>query len=199
MFVTLSFFFLLSDSDCIYIQEEEEAERAPPGVDADTYQKVLQLREQKLDEEDRLSEFYASMQALKREHDDFVKRDAAIDASLQDTEVKIQKFQTQKQKKLNELFITVCAIRNLFFVCILNECLFVNRSLSKLTNFKTCLVGNSLVRTSLSPLCSRVMLCKPCINAFVISHELLCFIRPLFFFAQPSLTNACEIRKSQIC
>ena len=44
---------------------------------------------------------------MKKENESLVKKEKVIDSALKNTETEIQEFQTQKQKKLNELSVVV--------------------------------------------------------------------------------------------
>lgn len=80
---------------------------APDVVTEEMYERVVQLRDMRMDEEEKLQDFYNAMQSLKREHDGYIRREKEIDEAILQTEKKIQQFQTDKQRKLNELYIVV--------------------------------------------------------------------------------------------
>jgi hypothetical protein len=47
------------------------------------------------------------IQILKKENETLMKKEKVIDSALRNTETEIQEFQTQKQRKLNELDVVV--------------------------------------------------------------------------------------------
>ena len=58
-------------------------------------------------EEEVYADFQKGVDALKKENDMLIKKEKAIDKALKDTEDDIQKFQTDKQRKLNQLHVLV--------------------------------------------------------------------------------------------
>lgn len=95
------------DFDSEEDMDEEEEEICPPGCDPALYEKVCELREKRLDQEEVYSEFQKSIEVLKKENDTHIKKEKTIDKALKDTESDIQAFQTEKQRKLNELDVVV--------------------------------------------------------------------------------------------
>jgi len=93
------------DSDEELDGEEEEV--CPPGCDPALYEKVCELREKRLEQEDVYADFQKGVELLKKENDTLVKKEKVIDKALRDTEADIQAFQTEKQRKLNELHVLV--------------------------------------------------------------------------------------------
>ncbi|KAI9208942.1 uncharacterized protein BJ171DRAFT_171848 [Polychytrium aggregatum] len=91
------------DSD----SEGEGAEECPPDYDQGHFNKILTLRERRLDQEDALAEIQKAIEAIKKENDSLLKKEKTIDAALKSTENEIQEFQTQKQQKLNELDVVI--------------------------------------------------------------------------------------------
>jgi len=87
--------------------EEEEEEACPPGCDSALYDKVCELREKRLEQEEVYTDFQKGVEALKKENDMLIKKEKLIDKALKDTEADIQAFQTEKQGKLNELHVLV--------------------------------------------------------------------------------------------
>ena len=86
--------------------EDEEEDACPPGCDQTLYDKVLELREKRLDQEEILSEFQKAIDEMQRTCDRHINRQRQIDKDLGASQRDIQVFQTEKQKKLNE--IEVC-------------------------------------------------------------------------------------------
>jgi hypothetical protein len=87
--------------------EDQEEEKCPHDCDPSIFAKVLELRERKLDAEDVLMEIQKIIEALKKENEALIKKERVIHAGLKNTEEEIQDFQTQKQRKLNELDVVV--------------------------------------------------------------------------------------------
>ena len=97
----------MDDEDFDEDEEEEEEEVCPPGCDPSLYDKVCELREKRLEQEEVYADFQKGVEALRKENDMLIKKEKVIDKALQDTEVDIQSFQTEKQGKLNELHVLV--------------------------------------------------------------------------------------------
>jgi hypothetical protein len=93
------------DSD----EDEDEDDSCPAGCDQALYDKVLELREKRLDQEDILADFQKNIDELKKAHDRLAARERQIDKELVSTQKDIEMFQTEKQRKLNTLdvFVTV--------------------------------------------------------------------------------------------
>ena len=87
--------------------EEEGEETCPPGCDPSLYDKVCDLREKRLEQEEIYADFQKGVDMLKKENDMLIKKEKAIDKALKDTETDIQAFQTEKQGELNELHVVV--------------------------------------------------------------------------------------------
>jgi hypothetical protein len=91
------------DSD----EEEEVEETCPPGCEPSLYDKVCELREKRLDQEEVYTEFQKGIEALKKENDMLIKKEKAIDTALKTTEADIHSFHSEKQRKLNELHVVI--------------------------------------------------------------------------------------------
>jgi len=87
--------------------EDDEDEVCPPGCDQALYEKVMDLREKRLDQEDVIAEFLKSIDALKKEKDALMKKQKLIESSLKSIDGEIQEFQKEKQSKLNEIDVIV--------------------------------------------------------------------------------------------
>lgn len=87
--------------------DEEEEEVCPPGCDPALYEKVCELREKRLEQEEFYAEFQKGVEVLKKDNDNLIKKEKVIDKALRDTEGDIQAFQTDNQRKLNELHVVV--------------------------------------------------------------------------------------------
>ena len=68
---------------------------------------ICELREKRLEQEDVYTDFQKGVELLKKENDTLIKKEKVIDKALRDTEADIQAFQTEKQRKLNELHVLV--------------------------------------------------------------------------------------------
>lgn len=97
-----------SDEDSEYDSEEEEIDdTCPPGCEQQLYERVLELRDKKLDQEDILSEFQKAIDDLRKSNERQTTKERQIDKDLAQTGKEIQAFQTEKQRKLNELDIYI--------------------------------------------------------------------------------------------
>ncbi|TPX71174.1 hypothetical protein SpCBS45565_g01378 [Spizellomyces sp. 'palustris'] len=120
----------------------EGGEECPPDYDRASFARVLELREERLDQEDILAEIQKAVEVLKKENDALIKKEKIIDMALRTTESEIQEFQTQKQQKLNELDVVVplrlhqmqYLERNTLPTDLSPALVFVNEGLSKLRN-----------------------------------------------------------------
>jgi WD40 repeat protein len=88
-------------------EDEDEEDACPPGCDQTLYDKVLELREKRLDQEEILSDFQKAIDELTRNSDRHTTREKQINKDLAQTEKEIQSFQTEKQQRLNELDIVI--------------------------------------------------------------------------------------------
>ena len=95
------------DEDDSEYEDDEVDDSCPPGCDTQLYESVIELREKRLNQEDTLNDFQKQLDELKKAHDRHIGRERQIDKDLKSSEVEIQKFQTEKQKKINELLVTI--------------------------------------------------------------------------------------------
>ena len=95
------------DDDDFDEDEEEEEETCPAGCDPALYDKVCELREKRLEQEEVYAEFQKGVEALKKENDMLIKKEKIIDNALKATENDIQAFQNEKQAALNEISVMV--------------------------------------------------------------------------------------------
>eukprot|EP00899_Mesostigma_viride_P010867 jgi/Mesvir1/19782/Mv13079-RA.2 len=93
------------ESDDDYSDVEEEV--CPPGCEQALYDKVCDLREKKLDQEDAIKEFQAQMDVFKKDKDSFLKKQRTIEAAIKVIEEETQEFQKVKQNKLNEIDVVL--------------------------------------------------------------------------------------------
>merc|ERR1711871_1359034 len=94
-----------SDDDDDDDDDDDEEDACPPGCDQTLYDKVLELREKRLDQEEILNEFQKAIDELKRTGDRHKNRQVQIDKDLKGSKAEIQLFQNEKQKKLNEIMV----------------------------------------------------------------------------------------------
>ncbi|KAI8897709.1 WD40-repeat-containing domain protein, partial [Globomyces pollinis-pini] len=87
--------------------DEEFDEIIPSDCDPGLWQKILNIREKRLDQEEILGEVQKAVEALKKENDSLLKKEKIIGVALKNAEAEIQEFQTLKQRKLNELDVLV--------------------------------------------------------------------------------------------
>eukprot|EP00760_Papus_ankaliazontas_P006881 PhM_4_TR13208/c0_g1_i1/m.53123 len=80
-----------------------EEETCPDNCDEDTYYAILDLREERLDQEDMYADFQSSMQQLKKENTQLAQKQKAVETDLAKIEAEILAFQNEKQKQLNQL------------------------------------------------------------------------------------------------
>ncbi|KAJ3173567.1 Cilia- and flagella-associated protein 44 [Geranomyces variabilis] len=86
---------------------DDVPEDCPSDYDPGHFARILALREERLDQEDILVEIQKAVDVLKKENDALIKKEKISDQALRTTENEIQEFQTQKQRKLNELDVVV--------------------------------------------------------------------------------------------
>ena len=87
--------------------DEDEDDSCPAGCDQALYDKVLELREKRLDQEDILADFQKNIDDLKKTFDRLSNREKQIVKDLTSTEKDIESFQTEKQRKLNTLDVYI--------------------------------------------------------------------------------------------
>lgn len=102
-----------SESEEEYDEEEDEnmdggemeEERCPDGCEESVYERVLELREKRLDQEDVLNEMNKAVEELRKAGDRHQGKQKQIDKDISNTVLEIQAFQNEKQRKLNEVFV----------------------------------------------------------------------------------------------
>ncbi|CAM9684699.1 unnamed protein product [Scytosiphon promiscuus] len=87
--------------------EEEVDDSCPPGCDVGLYEKVLELRESRLDHEETLGEVQKATDEHKRNLDRQITRQRQIDKDLKQTATEIKAAQADKQTELNKLDVVV--------------------------------------------------------------------------------------------
>jgi len=87
--------------------QKKEDDSCPKDCDNLIYEKVMELREKRLDQEEILMEFEKAVDELKSQNVALISKEKQIDRSLAATEKEIELFQTEKQQFLNKIVITV--------------------------------------------------------------------------------------------
>jgi len=107
------------DDDDEDLDEEEVDDNCPPGCDVALYEKVLDLREKRLDHEEFIAETQKAMDDLKKTIERLRQREKQIDKDSRQTEAEIQQFHLQKQTALNQIEIVVplCISQIYAFTC----------------------------------------------------------------------------------
>lgn len=84
-------------------QDEEDEDVCPIGCESSVYERVLELREKRLEQEEVLTEFNASVAELNKRYQQLQVKEKSIDKELSATEKQIQDLQSDKQKELNQI------------------------------------------------------------------------------------------------
>merc|ERR1712028_143683 len=95
------------DEDDEGADDDDEEDACPPGCDQTLYDKVLELREKRLDQEEIISDFQKAIDELTRNNDRQTTREKQINKDLAQTEKEIEAFQTEKQQRLNMLDVVI--------------------------------------------------------------------------------------------
>lgn len=89
-------------------EEEDEAEEiCPPGCDQSLYEKVCDLREKRLDQEEIDVELKKQLETFNKEKESLKKKQNLINQSVKAINEEIISFQKEKQAKLNEIVLVV--------------------------------------------------------------------------------------------
>lgn len=99
-----------SEEDSDEDEDEMDEDAAPQGCDIQVYESVLDLREKRLDMEEALADIQKAVDELKKTHKKLLESEQRIDKEQNMTNKEIQQFQTDKQRKLNQVEI-VFALR----------------------------------------------------------------------------------------
>jgi len=94
-----------SDLDSDEDEDDMEEDICPQGCDMSIYESIIELRDKRLDMEDALIEIQKAVEELKKNHQRLLMEERRIDKDEKITEKDIQKFQTEKQHKLNQIGI----------------------------------------------------------------------------------------------
>lgn len=85
--------------------DEEDGDACPPGCDQLLYEKVCELRERRLNEEEALQEYNKSLDQTRKERESQNKKLKVIESALKAIERDITEFQREKQAELNKLTV----------------------------------------------------------------------------------------------
>jgi len=96
-----------SDSDDESDDSEDDDDSCPMHCDSAIYEKVLELRERRLEQEDQLAEFDKKIKELQTTYERHTNREKAIDKDLANTLKDIELFQSTKQRALNQIEVTI--------------------------------------------------------------------------------------------
>lgn len=90
-----------SDSD------DDDDDSCPLHCDSAIYEKVLELREKRLEQEEILADFNKAVVELNKTYERHQGRERTIDKELTSTEADIEAFQSEKQRALNQIEVTI--------------------------------------------------------------------------------------------
>ena len=79
-----------------------DGDGCPEGCDAALYDRVLALRDKRLDQEEMLAELKSTRDSLKRTQDQHVRQSTQIEKDQNLYATELQAFQTEKQRHLNK-------------------------------------------------------------------------------------------------
>merc|ERR1712136_311156 len=92
-------------------EEDMDDDTGPPqGCDVQVYESVIDLREKRLDMEEELQDIQKAVDELKKAYAKLLDAEKRVDKEQKATDAEIQQFQTDKQRKLNQVQI-VFALR----------------------------------------------------------------------------------------
>ena len=112
-----------SDDEDYYDESDEEDDleymddSCPDGCDQSLYDKVIALREKRLDHEDILAEFQKSVDELKKGYDRLQQREKQVNKDIASSILEIQSLQNEKQKSLMKSLYIVCSKRVKLLTC----------------------------------------------------------------------------------
>jgi len=108
-------------------ESSEEEEMCPDKVEKAVWEKVLELRERRLDHDEVSAEFKAGIDRLQKENDQLQKKEKQATAEQQGIEQEIEAFQNEKQEKFNALDVVVM-LRLDQIQCLVNDQLPLDQS-----------------------------------------------------------------------
>ncbi|KAG2482730.1 hypothetical protein HYH03_018361 [Edaphochlamys debaryana] len=82
-------------------------EVCPPGCDQSVYERVCDLREKRLDEEDMIAEFQKTIEVLRKEKEALAKKQRLVEQGLAAVNADMAEFQKEKQGRLNQVEVVV--------------------------------------------------------------------------------------------
>merc|ERR1711939_634988 len=88
-------------------ESSEEEEMCPDKVEKAVWEKVLELRERRLDHDEVSAEFKAGTERLNKENDQLQKKEKQATGEQKAIEAEIEAFQNEKQDKFNALDVVV--------------------------------------------------------------------------------------------
>nr|A8J1V4.1 RecName: Full=Cilia- and flagella-associated protein 44 [Chlamydomonas reinhardtii] len=97
-------------------------EVCPPGCDQSVYERVCDLREKRLDEEDMIAEFTKTIEVLRKEKEALAKKQRLVEQGLAAVNADMAEFQKEKQGRLNQVEVIV-ALRMHQIEYLLDGCL----------------------------------------------------------------------------
>jgi len=95
------------DDDDDEDDEEEVEDICPPGCDQMLFERILELREKRVDTEEVSADIQKGIEELKRTLARLKSREQQIIKEAQQTELEVQQFQLQKQAALNQISVVV--------------------------------------------------------------------------------------------
>ncbi|GBG93046.1 hypothetical protein CBR_g58401 [Chara braunii] len=87
--------------------DDDEEEVCPPGCDSGLYEKVCELRERKLDQDELINEIQKTLDTLKKEREGLHKKQKNIEAAVKGVEKEMEDFEKEKQSALNQIDVVV--------------------------------------------------------------------------------------------
>jgi WD40 repeat protein len=87
--------------------EDDDDDSCPLNCESAVYEKVLELREKRLEQEEVLADFNKTVGELNKTYERHQGKERAIDKELASTDQEIEAFQSEKQRALNQIEVTV--------------------------------------------------------------------------------------------
>lgn len=95
------------ESDFDEDEDSEEEDVCPAGCDQGLYDRVLELREKRLDQDEMLQSLNKSVEDLRKQYERYQQRERQIDKDFKNTNAEIAAFQAEKQRRLNQLRVVI--------------------------------------------------------------------------------------------
>lgn len=96
-----------SGSDSEDSDSEDDDDSCPMHCDSAIYEKVVELREKRLEQEEYLQDYNKQCTALNQTYVVHTNKEKNIDKELEKTEADIEQFQSEKQRALNQIEVTI--------------------------------------------------------------------------------------------